>query len=57
MRASGWLVLAWAATFALSALANPAASLDSILAAHVLRVGTTGDYRPFNALDKASGAY
>ena len=31
--------------------------LDSILARGVLRVGTTGDYRPFSALDKASGAY
>jgi cyclohexadienyl dehydratase len=31
--------------------------LDDILARGVLRVGTTGDYRPFTALDKASGAY
>lgn len=31
--------------------------LDSILARGVLRVGTTGDYLPFSALDKASGAY
>jgi cyclohexadienyl dehydratase len=27
------------------------------LTAHVLRIGTTGDYRPFTALDKSSGEY
>ena len=31
--------------------------LDAILSARVLRVGTTGDYRPFTARDEASGAY
>jgi cyclohexadienyl dehydratase len=31
--------------------------LDAILQRGVLRVGTTGDYRPFTALDKTSGAY
>jgi cyclohexadienyl dehydratase len=31
--------------------------LDDILERGVLRVGTTGDYRPFTARDKASGAY
>ena len=31
--------------------------LDEIIARGVLKVGTTGDYRPFTALDKASGAY
>ncbi len=31
--------------------------LDAILSAQVLRVGTTGDYRPFTALDKTTGAY
>ena len=31
--------------------------LDAILERHALRVGTTGDYRPFTALDKASGEY
>jgi cyclohexadienyl dehydratase len=31
--------------------------LDEILARGVLRVATTGDYRPFTALDKATGAY
>jgi len=49
--------IVWAAV----ALAAPAAAqtsrLDDILARGVLRVGTTGDYRPFTALDKASGAY
>jgi cyclohexadienyl dehydratase len=43
------------------AFANQAAAqasrLDDILARGVLRVGTTGDYRPFTALDKSSGAY
>jgi cyclohexadienyl dehydratase len=34
-----------------------ASRLDDILARGVLRVGTTGDYRPFTALDKTSGAY
>jgi cyclohexadienyl dehydratase len=34
-----------------------ASRLDDILARGVLRVGTTGDYRPFTALDKGSGAY
>src|SRR5208283_2173783 len=31
--------------------------LDEILQRGVLRVGTTGDYRPFTALDKTTGAY
>jgi cyclohexadienyl dehydratase len=30
--------------------------LDEIIARGALRVGTTGDYRPFTALDKTSGA-
>ncbi len=34
-----------------------ASRLDDVIARGVLRVGTTGDYRPFTALDKASGAY
>jgi cyclohexadienyl dehydratase len=34
-----------------------ASRLDEILARGVLRVGTTGDYRPFTALDKTSGVY
>lgn len=48
------LALVWA-------LASPVnaepSRLDSILSAHVLRVGTTGDYRPFSALDRSSGDY
>ncbi|MGO8834150.1 MAG: transporter substrate-binding domain-containing protein [Roseiarcus sp.] len=44
--------LAWAA-----AAAAQASRLDEILARGVLRVGTTGDYRPFTAFDKASGGY
>jgi cyclohexadienyl dehydratase len=47
--------------FAALALPIPAAAdgsrLDEILRRGVLRVGTTGDYRPFTALDKASGEY
>jgi len=31
--------------------------LDAVLERHVLRVGTTGDYRPFTALDKGTGEY
>ncbi|MGO9423521.1 transporter substrate-binding domain-containing protein [Roseiarcus sp.] len=46
---------------ALGAALQPALAetsrLDAILSAQVLRVGTTGDYRPFTALDKTTGAY
>jgi Bacterial extracellular solute-binding proteins, family 3 len=45
----------WAALLA-PALAE-GSRLDSILETHILRVGTTGDYRPFTALDKKSGEY
>src|SRR5579871_4353697 len=31
--------------------------LDAVLGRGVLRVGTTGDYRPFTAIDKGSGEY
>jgi cyclohexadienyl dehydratase len=31
--------------------------LDEIIARGALKVGTTGDYRPFTSLDKATGAY
>lgn len=31
--------------------------LDEIITRGALKVGTTGDYRPFTSLDKASGAY
>jgi cyclohexadienyl dehydratase len=45
----------WAATAA-PALAE-GSRLDAILDRQTLRVGTTGDYPPFAALDKASGEY
>lgn len=35
----------------------PASRLDEIIARGTLRVGLTGDYRPFSALDKATGQY
>jgi cyclohexadienyl dehydratase len=41
-------------------LANGASAqsrLDDIAARGTLRVGLTGDYRPFSELDKHSGAY
>ncbi len=52
-------VLGFALVFAaLSPAADADGSrLDEIVARGTLRVGTTGDYRPFTALDKASGAY
>src|SRR5271169_5982539 len=56
MRATAWFLLAYGVTFAASALAD-SSRFDSILTAHVLRIGTTGDYRPFTALDKATGEY
>jgi cyclohexadienyl dehydratase len=56
MRASGWLFLALGLTFAAPAPAETS-RLDSILASRVLKVGTTGDYRPFTTLDKATGEY
>jgi cyclohexadienyl dehydratase len=52
--ASG-LVLA-AATGA-SAQTAPSSRLDEILARGVLKVGTTGDYRPFTSLNKETGQY
>lgn len=57
-------LLLTAALSAAPALAAPAASeagnasiLDHILASHVLRVGTTGDYKPFTYRDPKSGTY
>ena len=56
MRALALFVTAlWAAIVA-PALAD-GSRLDAILERHVLRVGTTGDYRPFTALDKGTGEY
>ncbi len=47
--------------FAFACLALPAwadgSRLDEILKRGSLRVGTTGDYRPFTSLDKADGTY
>jgi cyclohexadienyl dehydratase len=50
-----FIAAAWAA-FAAPALAD-GSRLDAILERHVLKVGTTGDYRPFTALDKGTGEY
>jgi cyclohexadienyl dehydratase len=50
------LILGLAGVPTCPALAEPS-RLDAILSAQVLRVGTTGDYRPFTALDKATGSY
>jgi cyclohexadienyl dehydratase len=55
MRALSPLIAAlW--TVAAPALAD-GSRLDVILERQVLRVGTTGDYRPFTALDKGTGGY
>jgi len=57
MRGPGLLLAAlWAAAIAAPAFAE-GSRLDAILESHALRVGTTGDYRPFTALDKKSGEY
>lgn len=53
------LVLILAALAALLAAPALAAQsrLDAVIESHVLRVGTTGDYRPFTVLDKTTGEY
>jgi cyclohexadienyl dehydratase len=51
-----FLVALWAAIASPSALAD-GSRLDAVLERHMLRVGTTGDYRPFTALDKGTGEY
>jgi cyclohexadienyl dehydratase len=56
LRRVGWLIVLTGIAFALPAWAQ-ASRLDDILSRGVLRVGTTGDYRPFTALDKAGGGY
>jgi cyclohexadienyl dehydratase len=57
MRAGG-LMSILAPVWVLATPVNAETSrLDLILSAHVLRVGTTGDYRPFSALDRSSGDY
>jgi cyclohexadienyl dehydratase len=50
------LILGLAAAASSPAFAETS-RLDAILSAQVLRVGTTGDYQPFSALDKTTGAY
>jgi cyclohexadienyl dehydratase len=50
------LILFLAVAASQRAAAEPS-RLDAILSRHVLRVGATGDYRPFSAVDKATGAY
>ena len=45
MRASGWIFLALSLTLAAPVSAETS-RLASILTSRVLRVGTTGDYRP-----------
>jgi cyclohexadienyl dehydratase len=56
MRGLALLVAAISATFAAPAAAE-SSRLDAILERHVLRVGTTCDYRPFTELDKGTGEY
>ena len=55
MQTHVWLVIP--AVFVAPAPTLAESRLDAILAAQVLRVGATGDYRPFTALDKSTGAY
>jgi cyclohexadienyl dehydratase len=56
MRALVLLIAGLWASIAPKALAE-GSRLDAILERHVLRVGTTGDYRPFTELDKRTGQY
>jgi cyclohexadienyl dehydratase len=42
---------------AMSQTAPPASRLDDILARGALKVGMTGDYRPFTSLDKTTGKF
>ncbi len=55
-RVSVWLSLALSLAFWAPASAETS-RLDAILASRVLKVGTTGDYRPFTTLDKTTGEY
>jgi len=56
MRAPALLIAALWAAIAAPALAD-GSRLDAIIERHVLRVGTTGAYRPFTALDQGTGEY
>ncbi len=51
------LLAAVACIFSVSASAEPASRLDEIVQRGTLRVGMTGDYRPFTYLDKATGQF
>lgn len=50
-------LLATQAPFPTTAWAEPPSALDAILQRGTLRVGMTGDYRPFSARDPATGAF
>jgi cyclohexadienyl dehydratase len=57
-RAVGWLCAMWLLAAWPAAAQGPApAGLDAILARGVLRVGLTGDYRPFSFRDPANGIF
>jgi cyclohexadienyl dehydratase len=56
MRVLAFFIAGLWAAIAAPALAE-GSRLDAILERQTLRVGTTGDYPPFAALDKASGEY
>ncbi|WP_315730040.1 MULTISPECIES: transporter substrate-binding domain-containing protein [unclassified Bradyrhizobium] len=51
------LVAAAACLLNVSASAEPASRLDEIIQRGTLRVGMTGDYRPFTYLDKTTGQF
>ena len=59
LRALGPSFVAFVLCLAPAAAAEgpPASRLDAILAAGVLKVGSTGDYKPFTFKDQASGAF
>jgi cyclohexadienyl dehydratase len=54
---SFWLALALAALTASLAQAQTASHLDQVVQRGVLRVGTTGDYKPFSFLNPAANEY
>ncbi len=61
-RAAGWLCVVWLLAAGPAAAQAPAvarepAGLDAILARGVLRVGLTGDYRPFSFRDPGNGTF
>jgi cyclohexadienyl dehydratase len=56
MRPIGWLLFACSLALAAPSAAE-SSRLDAIMASRVLRVGTTGDYRPFTTLDRTTGEH